>query len=180
MLRGAAGMRTPKRSKLDPLDEIAAAFDEGMDRVDELSKKVGTMATMDAVRGIQDEMRKYAEERDQQQSDALTERMDLINGNLRQGIMADVSKLLQENLSGWVEKSLQPMVDELITAREEAAKLERDRQIDRLKNRAYFVAALLSLATAGVVLYSSFQGTATQKEVRALDRIDDSLNSFVQ
>lgn len=139
-------MRTPKRNKLDPLDEIADAFDEGMSRIDKIAKKVDSMASMEAVRAIQDEMRTFAEERDKEQSTAMSERMDLVTGNLRQGIMTDVGKLLQENLSDWVEKSLRPLVDEIIEEREKASKAERDLELQRWQKR-------IAVATAIVLLF---------------------------
>lgn len=178
MLRGVVGMRTPKRSKLDPLDEIAAAFDEGMDRIDGLEKEVGQMASMAAVRSIQDEMRKYAEARDKEQNDALTERMDLINGNLRQGIMADVSKLLQENLSHWVEHSLQPLVDEIVTEREKAAQAQRDLEWQRIKGRLQTAGSLIILLTAIVTFYFAFQGNAGPREAHQLNKVGDAITGF--
>lgn len=163
-------MRTPKRNK-DPLDEIAAAFDEGMDRIDEVEKQVNQMASLATVREVQDQLRGYAEARDKEQSEALTERMDLINGNLRQQIMSDVSKLLQENLSKWVEGSLAPLVDEIITEREEAAEARRKVQLERWQKR-------LAVATAVVLLFWAIFQPLGWFSVGEQSRIGASINTL--
>lgn len=140
-------MKRPKRNS-DPLDEIASAFDDGMDRIDDMEKKFTEMASLATVREVQDQLRDYAEKRDKEQSEAVHERIDLVTGNLRQGIMADVGKLLQENLASWVEKSLQPMVAEIIEEQEAARDAKRKMELERWQKRLAFATALILFIVA--------------------------------
>ena len=171
------------------------------DRVTKLEFETSQMPSKEFVQNAMDNALRAAAERDRERNEALVKVFDERLGANRSAILTDIARDHQE-FREEVRVMLKEVVKEevpgavraevrAIKAEEELAKQkkisaekeeadEREKKWLKIKNRFYLGAAAFSLATSAVVFFYSLQGEASPSEVRALDRIDGGLNSFVQ
>lgn len=151
-----------RRTTKDPIDEMLDIVDDSMSKVESLEKKVALSAPMDALRSTQDDMRRYVESQNKEQTKHVMETVDARLDLIRAGVMTDTEKLLREHLSEWMEDKLKPMVEALINEREQRAKIERDMLVQRWKNR-------FALGTAAILFMVAMYQTIRPKPDSARD-----------
>ena len=171
-------MKRP-RPNGDPLDEIAAVFDEGMARITQVEQELVRVradnADVAALRKVQDEMRAFTEDRVDRGLERGQSKLEDKLANMRAVMLSEFDERLKSSLSEWTEQHITPLFDQLIRDREERLQRKRDEQVQRWRNR-------LTLGTAALLFIVSMYQTFRPKPdnardyTRPIERLSDVVN----
>ena len=171
---------TDPPTRLDKaLEEMKEMFRANNEKTDTLRSQFTSLkadaATIDSVRKVQDQMREFVEAQNAKQTSATMDTVEAKLGQIRQGIMSDTERLLNNMFEKWKvqeRERLTPIIDELMTAREEKAQLERDKMVQQWRNRVALGTAVL-LFLVSIWQFARPADQNPRDYVRPIERLDD-------
>ena len=162
------------------------------DRLTKLEFESSQRPTKDFVQEAADKMLTKAAANDKERNDNLLKLIDERLGAHRSAILTDMERdhqkfrsevmdalqnVLAERLPNAVRSEVEKIEAEKIAAVEKA-QLEREKRLQRYKNRVSLVGSILILLTALVTFFFAFQGDTNNTEVKHLNSVSDAITGF--
>jgi len=162
------------------------------DRLTKLEFETSQRPTKDFVQDAADKMLTKASANDKERNDNLLKLIDERLGSYRSAILADMERdhqkfrtevmdALQDVLMQKLPRAVSDEVDKIEDNKRaiaEKAQIERDKKVQRYKNRIALVGSCIVLLTALVTFYFSLRAETSPTEIRHLDRVGDAVSGF--
>lgn len=162
------------------------------DRLTRAELQLEQKATKDFVQEAADKMLSKAAANDRERNDVLLKLFDERLGAHRSAIItelerdlntfkADALKMIEKVLHDQLPNAVAIEVERIEAqklAEAERAQVERDKQVQRYKNRIALVGSCIVLLTALVTFWFSLRGQTGPTEIRHLDNVGEAITSF--
>ncbi len=162
------------------------------DRLTRAELQLEQKASKDFVQEAADKMLSKAAANDRERNDVLLKLFDERLGAHRSAIItelerdlntfkADALKMIEKVLHDQLPNAVKVEVERIEAQKQaeaERAQVERDKQVQRYKNRIALVGSCIVLLTALVTFWFSLRGETGPTEVRHLDSVGDAITSF--
>lgn len=162
------------------------------DRLTKLEFETSQRPTKDFVQDAAEKMLTKAAANDKERNDQLLKLFDERLGAHRSAIITElerdlnsfkndalsmIEKVLQDKLPSAVKKEVDKLEAEK-AAKAEKTRIERDKKVQRYKNRVALVGSCIVLLTALVTFYFSLRAETSPTEIRHLDSVGDAVSGF--